>query len=230
MALSGLKMFIGFALSLSLLGAGGCAQLQDYSGSLWQRSQSLGNAFVSLLRPAPQQKEQFFASVPETIIPEAVEIKTYAENRVFSGGLLLQYEYLSVFPRLKNDIFEIEESELDTIPVIVADLPEVSLLPTPQVKPKTKKKVETKKKEKVKPITITLPIMDDIEMLAGEPMSGRKLAFVNKKGRTDIKDLNICAKQAGKTYIESFMGYDINPEFLTCLNDKGYVSVTSIEA
>ena len=67
-------------------------------------------------------------------------------------------------------------------------------------------------------------------MLAGEPMSGRKLAFVNKKGRTDIKDLNICAKQAGKTYIESFMGYDINPEFLTCLNDKGYVSVTSIEA
>ncbi len=245
------KKICAFAVTLSMLGMGGCAQLQGYGGSLWQQSRSLGNAFTSLLRPAPKQNEQFFASaeigadtnssiIADTPIIQTASIPAPQLRPVLTTDDVATLESFELeVLSLGNNEELVEEKLLDmgysaashtipapTIPVLMAELPDIKL----KAKPEMTAKVKPKPKVKPRPITITLPKMDDIEMLAGAPSSARKLAFVNKKGRTDIKDLNICAKQAGNTYIESFMGYDIHPEFLICLNDKGYVSVKNTKA
>lgn len=198
-----LKKTFMLSLVVPTLALGGCAQLQNYGGNLWHGTQSIGAAFASLLRPAPVQNEKFLAggTLPsQAENPNSIEVLPYLAEEEMPPVRLASLRGVS------NIDINVEGTVVakPVVPVLVAEL-SAPILPS-----------------SILPVIITIPNMSSEDMLAGAPTTPRKVSLIKTTGKTNTRDLSTCAETAGKTLVENFTGYEINPDFLICMHGMGY--------
>ena len=202
-----LKKTFMVSLVVPTLALGGCAQLQNYGGNFWHGTQSVtqsvGSVLTSLLRPAPVQNEKFLA---DGELPAQVEGINFVEILTYSvEEETPPVQFASLRGVSNMDIHD--ESKVIAMPVIPVLMAELSapILPF-----------------SILPVVITIPNMNSEDMLAGAPTTPRKVSLIKTTGQTNTRDLSTCAETAGKILVENFTGYEINPDFLICMQGMGY--------
>ncbi len=214
MKMNALRNISVSVVSAGLLGLGGCAQLQNFGGSMWTGTKNFtgqsAHKVVSFLRPAPKQKPVFEGiagtGTPrhDPLVtdfmrryarPEVENITQLAMNHTSESGVSI---YRPAAQKMPNYI--------QVAPVQQSYTPQRShVLPS------------------LRPTSNPGKYAQAGEQLAGAVSQVQDASFVKIGGGANMVDWQACQSMAGDIYISAGQSYSVNPAFETCMRGKGYL-------